>query len=350
MYILVLDMALSVESCVMNILSLRGKAPVNLPEDHVRAITSVRNKCLMAEVAEGDAPLKWRSRGPPANNDRNSNRWRSSGAGNGLASSSSNFVNTKTVTKPVVSQSGGRYVSKFKNQESAVEDKILNQVILNKLNKFSATNYDEIKSFLQQILDSDEKEFLQSFMLLVFKKAATEPTYCPLYARMISELSTQYKTLYSELITLYTTYLKIFEEISENESTSYDGILQRTSEKNHRLGYSQFLAELTSLGVLEQEQLEKLYVTIINQIRLYAVDGEEKQQLIDEYVDCLLRMTRAFKGNKKPKLIQIRQGLSNTCQESISDILSKRTTLFPGLTKKSMFGLMDCLDIFRGSQ
>jgi len=339
-------MALSVESYVLNILNLRGKAPINLSDDHIRTITSVRNKCLLAEVAEGDAPLKWRSRGPStvAGSGANNGRWRSTG----LASNTSNFVNNKAVNKPSLPQTGGRYVSKFKSQESAVEDKILNQVILNKLNKFSVANYDEIKSFLQQILDSDEKEFLQSFMLLVFKKAATEPTYCPLYARMIAELSTQYKTLYSELLALYTTYLVIFEEISENETTSYDGILQRTSEKNHRLGYSQFLAELTSLGALEQEQLEKLYTTIISQIRIYAVDGEEKQQLIDEYVDCLLRMTRAFKGNKNPKLIQIRQGLSKTCEESIDDILSNRTTLFPGLSKKSMFGLMDCLDIFRG--
>lgn len=338
-------MALSVESCVMNIFALRGTAPANLSNEQVRTITSIRNKCLLAEVAEGDAPLKWRSRGPPpgsnVNHDRNSNRWRNTAPG-------TNVTNNKPASKSSIPQSGGRYVSKFKSQDSAVEDKILNQVILNKLNKFSATNYDEIKSFLQQILDSDEKEFLQSFMLLVFKKAATEPTYCPLYARMISELSMQYKTLYSELISLYNTYLTIFEEISENETTSYDNLLQRTSEKNHRLGYSQFLAELTSLGVLEQEQLEKLYTTIINQIRIHAVAGDAKQQLIDEYVDCLLRMTRAFKSNKTPKLIQIRQGLSNTCQESMDNILSNRTTLFPGLSKKSMFGLMDCLDIFRG--
>ena len=108
------------------------------------------------------------------------------------------FVQKNNAVKPqfkTVQPYIGRYVSKFKNTESTVEEKILNQVILNKLNKFSAANYDEIKIFLQQILDSDEKEFLQSFMLLVFKKAAAEPTFCGLYARMISELSVQYKTL-----------------------------------------------------------------------------------------------------------------------------------------------------------
>ena len=161
----------------------------------------------------------------------------------------------------------------------------MNQVILNKLNKFSSANYDEIKSFLQQILDSDEREFLQSFMVLVFKKAASEPTYCSLYARMIGELSIEYKTLRNELETLYTSYLTIFEEVTEDETKDYESFIQRNREKFHRLGYSQFLAELTSLGVLEQEQLEKLYTTVLNQIRIHATIGEEKQQLIDEYID-----------------------------------------------------------------
>jgi len=240
-------------------------------------------------------------------------------------------------------------VSKFRSHESPVEDKILNQVILNKLNKFSAANYDEVKLFLQQILDSDEGEFLKSFMILVFKKAASEPTYCSLYARMIGELSIEYKTLRYELESLYTSYISIFEEVTETETKDYEAFVQRNREKLHRLGYSQFLAELTSLGVLEQEQLEKLYTTILNQIRIHAVEGNDKQQLIDEYIDCLLRMTRAFQKKQIPILIQIRKGLSKICEEPMTDILSKRSTIYPGVSKKSYFALMDCLDIFRGT-
>jgi len=333
---------MSTEVSILNIINLRGKAQVNLTDENIRTIGYVRNKCLQAELTEGETPLQWRTRGPPVSKDRgtNVNRWRGSAANNNVK---------PATTKPSAPQSVGRYVSKFKPQETDVEDKILNQVILNKLNKFSSTNYEEIKSFLQQILDSDEKEFLQSFMLLVFKKAAAEPTYCSLYARMISELSKQYNTLYLELINLYTSYLTIFEEISETETSTYNGFIERNREKFHRLGYSQFLAELTSLGVLEQEQLEKLYTTILNQIQIHAVNGDDKIQLIDEYVDCLLRMTRAFKGNQSSKLIEIRQGLLKICDKSINDILAKRTTIFPGVSKKSMFGLMDCLDIFRGN-
>lgn len=330
-------MATELEASILNILGLRVKASGILSEDICRNSRIVREKCLAAEKSEGDAPIQWRARAAPPGKERsNLGRWRGSGA-------------QKPSGRPSAPQPTGRYVSKFKNQESAVEDKILNQVILNKLNKFSAANYDEIKSFLQQILDSDEKEFLQSFMVLVFKKAAAEPTYCALYARMIGELSVEYKTLRNELETLYISYLTIFEEVTEEQTKDYESFVQRNREKFHRLGYSQFLAELTSLGVLEQEQLEKLYTTILNQIRIHAVAGEEKQQLIDEYIDCLLRMTRAFHKKQLPILVQIRQGLAKICEGPMTDILSKRSTLYPGLTKKAGFALMDCLDIFRGS-
>jgi hypothetical protein len=299
-------------------------------------ISFVREKCLLAEKQEGDTPLQWRR--PSVKSGK---VWRGS---NPVVQGQAQAQGQGKPSQPYV----GRYVSKFKNTESPVEEKILNQVILNKLNKFSAANYEEIKIFLQQILDSDEKEFLQSFMLLVFKKAAAEPTFCGLYARMISELSVQYKTLRDELETLYNEYLTIFEEVSEEETKNYEAYVQKNREKIHRLGYSQFLAELSSLGVLEQEQLERLFTTVLKQIRIHGV-GESKQQLIDEYIDCLLRMTRAFQKKQSPKLSVIRQGLGKICEEPMTEILANRSSQFPGISKKASFALMDCLDIFRGA-
>jgi hypothetical protein len=244
----------------------------------------------------------------------------------------------------------GRYVSKFTNSETPVEEKILNQVILNKLNKFSGANYEDVKSFLQQILDSDEQGFLRDFMLLVFKKAACEPTFCPLYARMISELSVTYPSLLVELEKLYNEYMAVFEEVSEDQCKDYEQFVQRNREKLHRLGYSQFLGELTSYGVLELDQLKALYVKILDQLKAAAALNETKQHVVEEYVDCLFRMTGAFQKGRLAKLTEIRRQLGIVCEPVMEDILARRSADFPGLTKKASFAIMDCLDIFRGNR
>lgn len=350
-----------VESDVVSILEMKS-LPMSVTYDETmrKQFSRIRDLCVQADKADilpNGGQLGWR-RGPPqainhsAYNQHGGqghgsrpqglpNRWRGQGPMR---------PQPKPAQPPSEKQNVGRYTSKFQSSDTPVEDKILNQVILNKLNKFSTANYEEVKAFLQQIMDSDEKDFLRDFMLLVFKKAASEPTFCPLYARMISELSESYTTLVDELTKLYTQYLTIFEEVSEDQCKDYEQFVQRNREKIHRLGYSQFLAELTSRGVLTQEQIQQLFDTIIQQIKNCSSEGTTKQQLVEEYSDCLVRMSKAFQGTKSASLLAIRSGLADKCDASIRDILANRSTKFPGLSKKAQFTLMDCLDIFRTSK
>jgi hypothetical protein len=56
----------------------------------------------------------------------------------------------------------------------------MNNIILSKLNKFSGATYSDVRDFLYQILGSGESdlgEMVRQFMLLVFKKAASEEVY-----------------------------------------------------------------------------------------------------------------------------------------------------------------------------
>lgn len=87
---------------------------------------------------------------------------------------------------PKVSSEGrsiNKYISKYKSSEKDIDDKILNTIILSKLNKFSHSTYDDIKSFLQQVLGTNDsveinetqniEEFVKEFVKLVFTKAAS---------------------------------------------------------------------------------------------------------------------------------------------------------------------------------
>lgn len=346
-----------IESDVVSILEMKSlPLSVSYDDGKRKQFAKIRDLCVQADKADilpNGGQLGWRrgtgggsgsgghSHGGGNRPQGLPNRWRGQGPMR---------PQPKPTGAPTERPSGGRYTSKFQNSDSPLEDKILNQVILNKLNKFSSANYEEVKAFLQQIMDSDEKDFLRDFMLLVFKKAASEPTFCPLYARMIAELSVSYKSLVDELTNLYTKYLTIFEEVSEDQCKDYEQFVQRNREKIHRLGYSQFLAELTSRGVLTQGQIQQLFDTILQQIKSCSSEDTSKQHLVEEYSDCLLRMSKAFQGTKSSSLLAIRSGLAANCDSCITDILANRTVKYPGLSKKAQFTLMDCLDIFRNSK
>lgn len=354
------------ESIILELLSRRNECAVEMPEDIQKKIAHIKKQCQDAITLESsEASLSsWRK----PNNSKQS-QWRSGnghghGHGNGSGPGSrypkgpvpfrgggaANSQSFSTHTTPATSttQSSQRYVSKFQNTENAgVDDKILHNVILSKLNKFSSANYNEVKGFLQQILDSDEKGFLKDFMLLVFKKAASETTFCPLYAKMLSELSSSYPVLLEEMTTLYDSYLSIFEEVTEEECKDYETFVKRNREKAYRLGYSQFLAELTTCGILDLTSLVRMYMKILGQIKVVSTKGTSHTQLVEEYVDCLLRMTRAFQKGLSEQLMSIRKGLLVETEPILTELLSQKSTTYPGISKKASFGLMDCMDILR---
>jgi hypothetical protein len=336
---------------IQEVLGLRNQCALTLSDEMLQRIRLIREKCVQAEAKEGTTQIQWR-RGPGPSGSGSSgggnkqipSKWRSGGGPSHRPQSSAHHA---PHTPPTNRGPHQKYVSKFQNTDTPVEDKILNTVILNKLNKFSANNYDEIKGFLQQILDDDASEFLKAFMLLIFKKAASESNFCPLYARMIAELSEQYTILRSETKELYTKYLDIFDEVSEEQCKDYETFVQRNREKQLRLGYSQFLAELTRLGVLELSDLEILYSKIVTLIYTFGKEGTSKTLVIDEYIDCLLKMSQAFSAGKSLKLTEIRNGLSEVCVPKLTEIYSQRSINFPGVSKKASFTILDCLDIFK---
>ena len=107
------------------------------------------------------------------------------------------------------------------------------------------------------------------------------------------------------------------------------------------MGYSQFLAELISKGVLASEDLILLFSKILEQVSNASRQGKENIVTIDEYIQCILRMTRGLKNTEILHSI-------NCFEEPIEYLIQNQATEFPGLSKKSVFASMDCLDILRG--
>ena len=233
-----------------------------------------------------------------------------------------------------------KYVSKFKKTTGKVEDTILNTILLGKLNKFSQPNYNEIKEFITHIIASGQTDMMKCFMKLVFEKAASEEVFCPLYARLLSELSADYPVLLTEMANLYSQYMEIFEEVPEHQTETYQEMCKRNVEKKYRRGYSQFLAELIKHNVVDQETFMKIITTIIRQVEVNLINNESTK-LIEELADCFMKIVKAIRvqdrSSEEDTLHVIRQILKNEFSERIKPFTVSQS----GLSNKARFTFLD---------
>lgn len=222
-----------------------------------------------------------------------------------------------------------RYVSKFHNGSKTGDDQILNTVILSKLNAFSIKTYDDVKQFLFQILGSDQREFVREFTRLVFRKAAAEDKFCPLFAKLLSEIKKEYPVIMEEMQTLHTTYLDIWNTADSSDSKV---------DKSYRLGYSQFLAELAALEVLDLEMI-KTTISSLKACIVECLSAEAHRETVEEYMDCLKQLC----GSKVPK--PVRAMIRELLVEDLEAWIAKSAKEYPALSNKSRFACMDLRDI-----
>jgi hypothetical protein len=297
---------------------------------------------------QSSGPSNYRGNGRPVNNIPRTSSVKSFTSGDSPLSPS------PSPSASPLSQAPVKYQSQFKNSLQPVEEKILNNIILSKLNKFSPSTYTEIRDFLYQILGSGDANLTQmicDFMQLVFKKAASEESYCALYAKLLSEISQRYKVILDEMHKLQEGYIDIFDEIVEvpADSKDYNAFVAKNREKRYRQGYSQFLSELVALDILELKNTEQTFRKIFSLIELYGKQ-EEKKSLVDEYFDCLLRMARVLKkksGIEVANRVKARASILEISKVYYKEFTENKEN-YPSLTNKSSFILMDIYDILQG--
>ena len=186
-------------------------------------------------------------------------------------------------------------------------------------------------------------------MKLVFEKAASEEIFCPLYAKLLSELSSRYPVLLSEMANLYSVYMEIFEEVVDTKAENYNEVCLRNVEKKYRRGYSQFLAELIKYSVIDTDIFMKTVIKIITQIE-NNIKILEAIKINEEYGDCLMKIMKAIQEDsyggddidltKRTMIETIRQSLKVDIINRIQH-LSVRNTEYKGISNKARFTFLD---------
>lgn len=220
-----------------------------------------------------------------------------------------------------------------------VEDRMLARV-KGKINKIGHSTYDATKVFMEQILSSDDTEFLDELMKYVFQKAATESSFCPLYARLIHELADEFTHFRTVMINLFRDYTAIFSEVTtapDPGTESYKAFVEAQERKKFRRGYSQFVAELVKMGEVDKIAFANLIQQIVTVLETIHSDATNTL-LCEEYIDCLANMCKSASG------ILREASWSSDVKDRLAALLAKPKTSVPGFTNKGRFALMDLVD------
>jgi len=236
-----------------------------------------------------------------------------------------------------------KFKSKFKKDASTaneLDDRILGHIRA-KINKFSAQNYKKILNFLRQNMDSEEKMFLEQFMALIFSKAAEEDTFVALYAQLLADLTPEFPFLKGEMQKLFASYLDVFTDAKGQEdqtSAEYGKFLDASKRKTHRRGYSLFIAQIASKGLITEQELLDTTLAVARSLITNSLDSEQKL-LVEELADCLTNIMRvAHKSLNAFEDIK-------TVMAELKTLTAKEPAALPGLSFKSRFALMDCLGL-----
>jgi hypothetical protein len=210
--------------------------------------------------------------------------------------------------------------------------------IRGKINKLCDDTYDDTKSSISVILDAGETEFISNFIKEVFNCASSQSKiFCELYAKLLHELAEKYDQIRSELNDLFVKYIRVFDAAEGKEDVGtedYMKFLEAQKEKQGRKGYSQFIAELVTLGEIDIEQFVNL-LYLISVSLTSSVKSEENKLLCEEFAECLKILCVVGRNILKthartPELL-----------ENVRKILTLPRGENPGITNKVKFALMD---------
>ncbi len=246
---------------------------------------------------------------------------------------------THVAPEPVTEDGVVKFSSAAIKATVDVEDRILSKV-KGKINKIGYSTYDATKVFMQQILDSDETDFLDEVMKFIFQKAATESGFCPLYAKLLHELADEFSHLRKAMIKLFNDYIDIFTEVESTPDVgadNYRAFVEAQERKKFRRGYSQFVAELVKLGEADTDAFAKIIQQIVTVLENKHTDATNTL-LCEEYIDCLANLCGCASG------ILSGADWSGSVKDRLAVLAAKPRKEVPGLTNKARFALMDLIE------
>lgn len=258
------------------------------------------------------------------------------------APTTASALTTAPVQISVTETSVPKFSSAALREGVDVEDRMLVRV-KGKINRLGHGTYDATKVFMQQILTSDDTDFLDELMKFIFTKASSESTYCALYARLLHELGDEFPHFRVVINAIFKDYINVFKMVDAGtepnpDSADYKAFVEAQERKRARRGYSQFVAELVKLGEADVDAFAMLLQTIVGVIEAHF-NSADKTLMCEEYIDCLSTMCSSA------AVILRAFSWSSVLVTRVSVLAAKSKADSAGLSNKARFAIMDLCDV-----
>ena len=234
------------------------------------------------------------------------------------------------------------------------------------LNKLSPQNFDKISSKVIEYLENENntsemlKELIFYTINNIFKKAVTQPVYCPYYVKLLNILDKKFQI--RDLIDKKCADFKnvtsknntennesIDKNKNENETSDagannenekekeenseqrkYDEFCEEIKSKKFIEGYSQFIGELYKNNMIKYETLDISILMFFDNL-FEELDVDCKSDIVEYLIICLCKLYTTIKGN-------IKSDSKKNFLEKFSEIKDK------GIIKRLQFKLMDIIE------
>lgn len=163
------------------------------------------------------------------------------------------------------------------------------------LNKISNKNFDSIiDNIFEKIEELKCSEMINKVIENIFMKAVMQPTYCPLYVKLLNMMDEKYGIidLIDNKCLEYKSIVKekkIEENSSMTEQEKYDLFCKLNKEKKYKAGYSQFIGELFKNNMITETTIKSNLIYFLDNLGKSIIE-EPKGAYVEDSIICLCQL------------------------------------------------------------
>jgi hypothetical protein len=223
---------------------------------------------------------------------------------------------------------------------------IIIDTIRSNLNKMSIKTYDEINNNVNNTIDLLLKENINKDELIkigniIFDIVSSNRFYSKLYADLYSILISKYEFLndiFKEKVNTFTDVLNTVEYVSPDDN--YDLFCKINNDNEKRKALTAFIVNLAICKVINVSKIEELLLELLEKVD-NLIKEDNKKFIVDEYVELIFILY----DKELFSLSEVNVENNEKILTNIKFLASVKVKTYPSLSSKSIFKLMDIIDM-----